>query len=293
MEMVESSSLLRAAWVVVLLVVASALEVSGQQSPPFVKYCSLFEPTYEGKKVTSTALMFYSTVGRVDGDDTFLYSAGCNGPDYFAIPEGSSKAWGRWQAFLGKLPPEKELVLEITFEGKSEVETARLFGSLDGWVRARIIPSKVLSIRDITQTPNAVLANSDAPKPQVERIEHLQNIYRNFLQSLYAPSNAAQYVLDSLSYDFTFVDSNGKSFKKDDYHTLNAPWAGATSELSRLKETRTSYLLKSKTRDTMIWQGTLQLVFTTGAVKTYYCDLTTVLRGGSWTLRNARMVPGR
>ena len=128
-----------------LLVVAPALQGNGQSRPKFVKYCSLFDSTYDERTVSSIALMFYSTVGRVDGGDTFLYSPDCNGPDYFSIPSGNSKVWGKWQSFFDKLPPEKNLAIEIKFEGKPDVAIAGLFGSLDGWARAEIKFSKIVS----------------------------------------------------------------------------------------------------------------------------------------------------
>src|SRR5438874_7855845 len=101
--------------VAILLVFATSLSANRQRKPAFVKYCSLFDSTYEAKTVSSSALMFYSTVGRVDGGDTFLYSGDCNGSDYFAIPQGNSRAWAKWQNFFDKLPPEKNLTLEIKF----------------------------------------------------------------------------------------------------------------------------------------------------------------------------------
>src|SRR5688572_25921933 len=100
-------------WVVISLVGATPLQIKGQHESKFVKYCSLFDPAYQGKAVSSSALMFYSTVGRVDGGDTFLYSPQCNNPDYFAIPKGTSRVWSKWQRFFDQLPPEKNLTLEI------------------------------------------------------------------------------------------------------------------------------------------------------------------------------------
>lgn len=277
-------------WVAILFVGAPALQVNGQRGPKFVKYCSLFDQTYEGKTVSSSALMFYSTVGRVDGDDTFLYSADCNGTDYFAIPEGNSKVWGKWQNFFDKLQPEKELTLEIKFEGKPDVETAGLFGSLDGWARAQIKFSKILSIRDVTPLPIAVRPDYEAPKPHIERIEGMRNKLRNFLQSLYAPSSSKTYVQDALSDQFLFVDSSGRTFKKDQYFTLHAAW---TDSYTGLKEFQTSSRLKSKTNNTMIWRGTLKLVFTAGPVKPYYCDVKFILRNSDWIVSQATMIPAK
>jgi hypothetical protein len=214
---------------VTLLLAATGLHANGQHRPKFVKYCSLFDSTYEEKTVSSRALMFYSTVGRVDGADTFLYSADCNGPDYFAIPEGNSKVWGKWQTFFDKLPAEQNLALEIKFEGKPDVATSGLFGSLDGWARAQIKFSKILSIKDVTSSTNAVVPNHDAAKPRVERIETLRNDLRNFLHTLYSPSSASPHVLSSLSDDFLFVDLAGKTLKKDEYLSLNVPWATSSS----------------------------------------------------------------
>ncbi len=269
-----------------LLTGAFTAEVAGQQ---FVNYCSLFDSTYEGRTVRSTALMFHSTVSRVDGADTFLYSPDCNGPDYFAIPEGDSKAWGKWKHFWATLPPEKNLVLEVTFEGKPEISTTHLFGSLDGWARAQIPFSKIFSIKDITGTPRSILANYDAARPQVERIELLKSVLQGYLLSLNDPSSTNQYVSNSLSDKFLFVDLNEKSFKKDQYLKLPAPW---TELSSSVKQWGMSYRLKSKKNEAMSWRGTFELALKSGSARTYYCDLTVVLQNGNWMIRDATMVAG-
>jgi hypothetical protein len=270
----------------ILLIGATALQANGQRKPKFLKYCSLFDSTFEAKTVSSRALMFYSTVSRVDGGDTFLYSRDCNEPDYVAIPRGDSKVWSKWQNFFDKLPPEEDLTLEIEFEGKPEVATAYLFGSLDGWARAEIQFSEILSIRDVTSLPSAVRPNYEAAKPQIERIEGMRISLREFLQSLYSPNTANSFVQDFLSDDFSFVDSNGKTLKKDQYLKLNTVW---TESYAGLKESQTSSRLMSKTTDTMIWRGILKLVFTSGGVKTFYCDVTLALKNGKWILTKAMM----
>jgi len=230
--------------------------------------------------------MFHSTIGRVDGADTFLYSADCNGPDYFAIPKGDSKVWRKWQRFFDKLPAEKNLVLQITFEGKSEVATSGLFGSLDGWARAEITFSKILSITNVTGTASGVLSDDETAKPEVERIEGLRATMRGFLGSLYVPSNTSKDILDYLTNDFHFIDLDGKSFTREEYPTVNAPWADLSS---KFRESRMSWELKSKTSQAMTWRGTVVINVTDGPAKTYYCDLTFILKDGKWMIREARM----
>ena len=273
---------------VALFVAAIPLQANEQRSPKFVRYCSLFDSTYEGKNVSSRALMSYSTVSRVDGGDTFLYSPDCNEADNFAIPEGNSEVWGKLQNFFNKLQPEKNLILEVKFEGKPNVETSRLFGSLEGWARAQIELSKILSIRDVTSSPDAVLADHNTAKPHIERIEGMRIDLQDFLQSLYAPSSSSSSdVQNSLPNEFSFVDLRGKRFNKNQYLMLNTAFGEATSGL---KESRTSSRLKSKTNSTLIWRGTLSLSYAAGPAKTYYCDVTFVLRNGKWALWRAAMV---
>lgn len=273
--------------IAILLIGATTLNVNGQRRPGFVKYCSLFDPIYKGKTVSSSALMFYSTVTRVDGDDTFLYSGGCNGQDYFAIPAGKSKAWARWNAFLDKLEPEKRLILEIRFEGKPEVENAHLFGSLDGWTRAQIKFSRVLSIKDVTSLPDVVLPDYKAAKPHIERIEGVISDMQNFLQSLFHPGSAGPEVRNSMSDDFFFVDLNGKKFNKAQYFTLTAPWSASDATLAG---SSMGFRLRSKSSNTIVWRSTLEMLFSAGRKKTYYCDVTFALGNGNWALRHAAMV---
>ena len=226
MEMPRSSPTLSEVWVrpfcvgALVMLVAAVSEMPAQQQ---VNFCSLFDPANDGRTITSTALMFHSTVGRVDGDDTFLYSAACNGPDYFAIPEGNAKVWGKWKRFFDALPSEKHLVLEIQFEGKPEVATAHLFGSLSGWARAQVTLSKIISIKDVTERPGT-RANWDAPKPETDRIEAMRGLLDVFLTPLSAPIHGNHHLLDLMSEDFRFVDLSGKVFGKNQYASMNPRW---------------------------------------------------------------------
>ncbi|MBK9153061.1 MAG: hypothetical protein IPM25_02375 [Chloracidobacterium sp.] len=287
--MVRASFALNEMWALrlyicsVVILFAAVSEIRAQKQ---VSYCSLFDSANEGRTVISSALMFHSTVSRVDGADTFLYSPDCNGPDYFAIPEGDSKVWKKWNHFFARLPSEKDLVLEIKFEGRSEVATAHLFGSLDGWARAQVILSKIISINDVTET-NGIRAKWNAEKPEVERIEEMGNLLDFFFNSLLAPRNIGQPVLDLMSDEFSFVDLTGKVFGKNQYASLDAPWVSSSTGV---KEMRSSRKLINKTNDMMKWRATFELLFNGAPSRTYYCDVTLVLRGGDWLIRDAKML---
>lgn len=267
------------------LVMAVTASAYGLHSQKFVKYCSLFDSN-QGKTVISKALMFYSTVERVDGSDTFLYSSDCNGPDFFAIPQGNSEIWKKWDRFFDNLPSEKNHVLEITFEGKSDVATAYLFGSLDGWARAQMILSKILSIREVTNREGAQ-ARWEAAKPKVERIERMRAVLDIFVTSLYSPSNTEQGVSDHFSDEFRFVDLTGKMFRKDQYQTLYAPWATSAAQIEK---SRMSRRLINSAYDTVKWRATFDIVFKAAPSKTYYCDVTLVWRDSRWIIHDAVMV---
>lgn len=270
----------------VLLIGGLSVHANGQRRPAYVPYCSLFDPGYEGQKVSSRALISYSTVTRVDGADPFLYSAGCNGPDFFAIWEIEAAAWNRWERFFAKLPRQRHLILEIEFEGKPTVETSQLFGSLDGWARAQVDVSKITSIRDVTASPTAVRPDHDAARPNIERIERVKSDLREFLQSLPAPNEAYNSIKNSVTDEFIFVNSEGKTFTKAQFFALSSAFPPSSAGW---KESVTSFSTTSKTATSIVWRGKQQLNFPDGRTQTFYCDVTGVLRNGKWFFLRAEM----
>lgn len=120
--------------------------------PKNVDYCSIFDLSnnYSGQIIKSRAFMTYSTVTRVDGGDSFLYSKNCNNGDYFAVTNFSKlNNLSKWEKFFAKLPGEKNFIFEISFIGKLQTSVIPFFGHL-GWSRAEIEIFKIESMKDIT-----------------------------------------------------------------------------------------------------------------------------------------------
>jgi hypothetical protein len=125
-----------------------------------VDYCSVVQApdSYVGKSIQTTALMHYSNIKRVDGDDTFLYGAKCNNGDFFTVTSyGGKKPSNKVYQFFQNLPREKEFVLEVTLSGKFNNSRTPMFGHLS-WALSELNKVHIISIEDVT-------ANSAYPKP--------------------------------------------------------------------------------------------------------------------------------
>lgn len=267
----------------------SATSLVAQSAPLFVEYCSIFAPENENQRVSSKALMFYSTVGRVDGGDEFLYSAKCNAPDYFALPEASRQVWRKWDKYLASLEAEKNFVLEIEFEGKLELAGASLFGHL-GWTRARVNVSKIRSIRDVSFASDAVRPGFGLPAPLIDREKDLAYKAHVFLSSLYRAGWTVDLSNEVLGDAFVFIDSTGAIHNKMAYLKLPAPGLVFRPPI---QETRTSYALKKRAKDVVEFTGTVELTYKDTTKQTIFCDLLFNLRESGWVLDQAKMVSSR
>jgi hypothetical protein len=125
-----------------------------------VDYCSVVQAPdwYAGRSIQTTALMHYSNIKRVDGDDTFLYGAKCNNGDFFTvISYGGKKPSNNIYQFFQNLPREKTFVLQVTLSGKFNNSKTPMFGHLS-WALSELNKVRIVSIEDVT-------ANAEYPKP--------------------------------------------------------------------------------------------------------------------------------
>ncbi len=164
--------------------------------------------------------MTYSTVSRVDGGDSFLYSKECNNGDYFTVTNFSKlNNSSKWKNFFGKLPEEKNFIFEINFTGKLQTSIIPLFGHL-GWSRAEIEIIEIHSMKDVTFASGVKKPNFEAETPLIEKSRQLETINNQillfFLNNPKDEKDTDIYIADN----FTIIGTFGKSFKKNNFPEL-------------------------------------------------------------------------
>lgn len=181
-----------------------------------VDYCSVVQTpdSHVGKTIQTTALMHYSSVVRVDGDDTFLFGAKCNSSDFFTvISYGGKKPAKKIYKFFQDLPGEKEFVLAVTLSGKFYNSKTPMFGHLS-WALSELNNVHIISIEDVT-------ANSVYPKPAYQTQSFISgedsvllslNTDLLLFLSGEGKKEASRYISD----DFILLDTTGTQHHLDD-----------------------------------------------------------------------------
>ncbi|MFN0278550.1 MAG: hypothetical protein ACKVRN_08110 [Pyrinomonadaceae bacterium] len=249
------------------------------QAIPEVDFCALFDSydKYEGKTISSTALMTHSTVTRVHGDWSEFYSLKCNDQDHFALPSGgSSKTWN----FLNDLKPESNFIFEIKFVGRITISELLDFGDM-GWTRAEIkiqrIKSSQLVGTEVTRP------NWDASAPLTERAKRLQWDAQNFLKSVViAPKRMEIDIPSLLSNDFVFT-SKGGSLNRNEYLNLNSPLVVNSGEFSY------GNLSTKRDKEGLTVNGVIETDRRTKDSKTFNCTMKYVLKDGFWVIKSAQL----
>lgn len=185
-------------------------------------YCSLFNRTenYQGKIIKTRALMTYSTVGRVDGGDSFIYSQDCNSGDYFATVDFTNlKNSEKWDKFFAKLPEEKSFIFEINFVGRLQTSITPAFGHLS-WSLTEVEVSEIYTLKDVTSVAKIKKPNYKAETPLRDKGKQLENINNRivffFFDSKREKTEIANYVADG----FMLTDTNGGQYRKDSYQEI-------------------------------------------------------------------------
>jgi len=165
--------------------------------------------------------MTWSTVARVDGGDSYLYSPACNNGDYFAVTDFSlSKENRNVRKFFRSLGAEKNFILEVDVTGRLANSFMPLFGHLS-WSRSEFKIDRINSIVDVSGQQNLVRPDREAKTPLTDLATSLKEINSElmlrFLTSLRRPD------LDEMFEDsFTATDPSGQTYGKANLNDLDA-----------------------------------------------------------------------
>ncbi|PYS99309.1 MAG: hypothetical protein DMF63_11845 [Acidobacteria bacterium] len=205
-------------WLISISLLIFAGSVTAQQT----EFCSAFsEGTHTTGTIRVKALMTLSTVGRVDGGDSFLYSAGCNNGDYFAVTDFSqSKDNRKTRKFLDSLAAETNFILEVDVTGRLVNSFMPSFGHLS-WARSEFKIDRIDSIVDVSGRQNLVRPDLDAVTPLTNLATSLKvtntQLMLRFLGSSSWPD------IDGMFDDsFIAVDPNDQTYTKTTYNDLDA-----------------------------------------------------------------------
>jgi hypothetical protein len=128
-----------------------------------IKYCDAFDNADKNQVIRTKAFMTLSTVSRVDGGDSFLFSTHCNSGDYFAVVKIKRNLEKLpWYKFLENLKSEKNYVFEVEFIGKLETSFPPSFGHLS-WSRAEIQILNIIKFKDVSKSKNLPDYTANAP----------------------------------------------------------------------------------------------------------------------------------
>lgn len=195
---------------------------ANNKKPLEINYCFALDSSenLEGKLIKTKALMTYSTVSRVDGGDSFLYSPKCNNGDYFAVTNFSKlKNHNKWNNFFNSLPLEKSYILEVEFVGKIETSIIPSFGHL-AWSRAEVTIIKITSINDITSISKNKEPDYKAETPLTNNGTSLTNLNSTIMFYLLGNKNSYFDFSNSVSDKFILTDKLGRNFYKNNYLKL-------------------------------------------------------------------------
>ena len=208
--------------IILLLTSIFTQQIIGQTNKSTDKisdYCSVFREANENpKSIKIRALMTYSTISRVDGGDSFLYSENCNNGDYFAVADFSKlNDSDKWRNFFEKLPAQKNSIFEVELQGNLEVSLGSWFGHL-AWSRANIEITEIESIKNVTRKTHK--PNYKAERPLTEKGKTLRLINTETLFRLVkgdSQLNLGEY----FSPEYILTDSNGNVFNTSNYQNLS------------------------------------------------------------------------
>jgi len=198
-----------------LLTIASVASAAFPQKAQPSSYCELFKApiSKDGRVVTTEAYMTYSTVGRVDGGDSFLYGPNCNNEDYFAIAHFAKKLPKSTHKFFSGLPNEKQYVLKLVVTGRLRTSFLPLFGHL-GWSRSQFDIDTIESISNVTTDSQVVRPDLVAEAPLTEAARLLRDLNSDIVLNLLS-GTVTQQTKNSLHTSFSLTDPNGKDFSAD------------------------------------------------------------------------------
>ena len=175
-------------------------------------YCTLFEPAGHKKNVMvrTEAYMTVSTIGRVDGGDSYFFSPDCNNEDFFAVVEVAAADKNAVRSF-GRLSPERNYIFRVRVVGKLTESVVPVFGHL-GWSRAQFDVTAFERIKDVSNS--LVTPDTKAEGKLTSAGKSLQSTNsRLMFHVLMRPEN--EYLDGLIADDFVLTDSQNREFGKN------------------------------------------------------------------------------
>lgn len=195
---------------------------SNAQSVPEIDFCDLFESyeKYEGRLISSTALITGLTVPFEDSEEDRMYSLKCNDPDHVSHITFATKQPFK---FLKYRKTEERYIFAIKFVGRIVVAETLDFGHL-GWARADIQIAKITQSLGLPTESKLYWPNRDAASPLKDKAKQLRAFPSQFFPSLYIPPQRLRDSVGSLlTDDFILTKKDGKTLTKDEYLKLDPP----------------------------------------------------------------------
>lgn len=186
------------------------------QNTKILDYCSIVKTPerYIGKVIRTRALMTYSTVSRVDGGDSFLYSPLCNNGDYFVVTnyEEMQKP-DKTSTFFERLANEKNFIFEVVIAGRFEYSIVPNFGHLS-WAMNELKVHRIASIRDVTSIQSYKKPDSNVETPRRNAGSHLRWLNSEIMfYFLGDPSREVEARLDN---GLEIVDASSHTFRRSE-----------------------------------------------------------------------------
>jgi len=175
-------------------------------------FCTLFEPSGDKRNVMvrTEAYMTVSTIGRVDGGDSYFFSPDCNNVDFFAVVELAAANKNAVRSF-GRLSPEKNYIFRVRVVGKLTVSVVPVFGHL-GWSRAQFDVTAFERIKDVSNS--LVTPDTKAEGKLTSAGKSLRSTNNRLMfHVLMRPEN--EYLDGLIADDFVLTDSQNREFGKN------------------------------------------------------------------------------
>lgn len=246
--------------------------------------CSLFanERSSSGSEVVRIkAFMTMSTVGRVDGGESFFYSSRCNNSDNFVRANFSQLTDKRVDKFFRTLPKEKDFVLEVDVTGTLHTSLVPKFGHLN-WSPSEFRISKVHSISDSTQRRGLIKPDHEAASPVSDLGNYLRDIDSIMTMHLLGDFGAPD-LEGVLSPDFTVLDPAGKKYGRSELSRM------AKDLLGEMRDQR-AVTLHGVRVDGSVYttNGTASVLDSAGVERKFTYENTFVLVDDSFVLLHSR-----
>ena len=220
--------------VLLILLVVSAGFAMGQQKPAEIDLCSALRPGFTSiGPIRIRALMTWSKVTRVDGDDPVIYSEKCNNRDHFATPDFTQLRDSRSALrVLKRLPTEKRYTLEIDATGTLAFSSFPIFGHLS-WSRFEFRGIKIHSLLDVSTGKKVAEPDFESDAPEIDLATHLEFVNAEVMLYVLGAPGLPE-VGKFFSDEFTALDPAGRKYTRNELKDLANVWFGERSHSNSL-----------------------------------------------------------